>query len=138
MVLAVEFAVREIHVGVPVEDLVVVFARADVVSHAVADERLVQRRHDVGRKSFASKEFPDWFGFMDREPFAALVRPEVFVRAGDVDGPRRDERDEFMLVERQLVFAIDVFSVIAAEPMLEGVLDDLQRLAEAASGDGGS
>ena len=75
---------------------------------------------------------------MDGEPFAALIRPEVFVRTRHINGSWRDERDEFMLIERKVVFAIDVFSVIAAEPMLEGVLDDLQRFAEAASGDGGS
>ena len=75
---------------------------------------------------------------MDGEPFTALVRPEVFVRAGDIDGAGGDECDKFMLVERKVVFTVDVFSVIAAKPMLEGVLDDVERFTETASGDGGS
>ena len=113
-----EMAVGEVQILLPVVRGDVVFARANVVGNEVAD-RVIDRRRLLHAEARFAEEPVDRLGVLRGEEFAFRIGPEILRRARDVDGARRDERDELVLVDRQLVRGVRIGRVARAEPMRE-------------------
>ena len=64
------------------------------------------------------------------EEFAFWVSPWVSGSAGDVNGARRGQGDEQVLIHRQVVYTVVVLGEVVAEPVGEAGVDALDRLAE--------
>ena len=62
----------------------------------------------------------------------ARISPTIVGGAGHVDGTRRDQTDQLMLIYRARWFRLVVGSEVVAEPMREGAIDAGDGLAEAA------
>ncbi len=69
---------------------------------------------------------------LSAEEFALWIRPSVFGCTGDVNGTGSHERDQFMLIHRQLVFPVGILLEIAIEPVRKILRHDGRGLAEVA------
>ena len=97
-------------------------AAADVVADP-ALHRLVDRGHLVGGQAVAAEQTVDRVGGLGGEEFAAGVAPAVLHRAGDVERARGNERQQQVLVERQIVLGVVIAVEVVAKPVREGFVD---------------
>ena len=108
-------------------------AGALVIANRRSDGRV-----DVGllrnaAKTVGSEQSVDGIGVKSGEEFALGIGPQVFACASDVNGTRRDERDEFMLVDRQLVDFVAVFVEFLRKPVRERRVDTVDAFAKLTS-----
>jgi len=97
--------VGEVREARPVIRRQIVRSAPDVVGAAAGDERLLQRRHVFGVDRAVAPQRKYRRGLGKGEELAARVGPEILVGARDVDGARRDQRDQHVLIDRQLALA---------------------------------
>lgn len=130
-----QVAVGEGQVLFPIIRGDVVFAGAEVVADGFADG-VIGGWPVFGAEGGAVEEFIDRFGVDGAEEFAFGVGQFVFGGAGDVERAGGDEGEERVLIEWEVVRAIDVvaeFVAVAPGGVGDGVGD---VLAEVASGQG--
>ena len=114
----------------PVEILNVMLPSADVVSDPFTADGSMQIRHGcIGRNSLKSEEPVDFRGFAGGEELPLRIGPGILFRARDVDRARGDEGDEFMLIDRKRLLAIDVVVQIKREPVRKCFDDPMERFA---------
>ena len=130
---AVEVPVGKLQPALPVKIGHVVAAMANVIADRAVEDRLVDRRHLRDGQASAAEQTIHWIGSAGREELAARVGPGVVHGAGNVNRPRGNERNQHVLVHRQIVDAIGELFQIAAEPMGKDIDDGFQRLAETAA-----
>ena len=104
------------------------FSRAVVIADGRSDRR-VEARHGVHPEPFFSIERVDRLGSLRAQKLPARVAPRVAVGAGDVEGARRDEGEQLVLVHGQLGFTIIVTPEVFREPVRELVVNDRHRFA---------
>ena len=99
--------------------------------HPVLQRRL-RLRHEPARRDESRQpvDLPGGRGEQRGRELAALAGPEVERRRGDGDRPRRHERHELMLVERQLHLLAGEPAVVLAEPVRELPVDGVDVLGE--------
>jgi hypothetical protein len=95
-----------------------VFASADVVADRVANG-VLGLRHFIGSKSCKAEKLVHGLRFLGSQEFTEGIGPLVAFSTCDVDRPRRDERDQLVLIDRQRTFIFVVLLKIATEPVRE-------------------
>ena len=118
--------VREVQVALPVVVRDIVAAGPDVIADR-AVERVVRRRQIIGSEALLSEQTVDGLGSPGGEELTARVGPAVPLGARDVDGSRRHERDEEVLVHRQTVLTIVVLLEVLAKPVGKRRVDESQN-----------
>ena len=117
-------AVGKVHVALPVETRDVMQARSEMVADVAGVKRTVGLREAVLDKTRLSVEVPGRRRQDGGGEFAARARPGVLARARDVEKPRRDERQQLVVVERQSqVLARPARRVVRREPIREAAHD---------------
>ena len=123
--------IGEVHETVPIIFGHIVLPGSYVVSDRTHD-RLAHTGHFVGSESVCAEQSVDRRGMFAAEKFAARVGPQILFRARNIYRSGRDERDEHMLIDRQLIFVAIVFPEVAAEPVGKTCVDPLHRFPEIA------
>ena len=116
----------------------VVATPAHVIPPPAGDERCFEGRHRVAADRRVTEEAEDGRRLDERQELAARIGPQVFVGARDVDRARRDQRQQHVLIDRQLGDARVETLVGRGEPVREGGVDALHGLAVPAPAQGGS
>ena len=130
-------AIGEIGEPLPVILDEVVRAGANVVADRSADRRIDRRI--LGRaETGAAEELPGRLRGDQRQKFAARIGPAILDGARRIERPRRDQREEAMLVARQFGFAVGVGRKGWAEPVWKSLRDIAHRLAVVAAREGGT
>ena len=108
-----------------------VAAGADVVADVAIEQRLVGGRQlGDGERLFAEQPIHRG-GVVRGLELTVRIGPRVRRGAGDVHRPRGDEREQHVLIQRQVVLSVVEFAGVDAEPVGEAV-DFGHRLAELA------
>ena len=118
----------------PVVDEQIVPASPHGVGDRFADG-LVDRRIVLRTQAGEAKELPHRLGGDPREKLSTRIGPAIFHGAGHDERPRRDHRQERVLVAGQLRFPVGIRCKGGAEPMRKTLRDHVQRLAEVAAGE---
>jgi len=125
--------ISETDILLPVEFRDVMFSGPDMVSDDVSDGR-VQLSHfrdrAVGKRFFDAEEFIDGNRVEAGKVLAFRVGPLVILRTGGVDRTRSGKRDEFVLVDGEIIDARTEFTEIRAEPVAETAAHGLDGLAK--------
>ena len=108
----------------------VVIAAPDMVARCADMARLIQWRHLGLLDGRAIEQFEHGCGMDDREVLTTRIGPEIGIRTRHIDVARRDQCDQFMLVDRQVLFAATVLGESIGEPMGETLGDAGDRFAE--------
>ena len=74
-------------------------AGSDMVADSLAN-RLADGRRLLGAEARKSKHMIDGVSVHGAEEFAQRIGPAIFRSAGDVERPRRGEREQVMRIER--------------------------------------
>ena len=138
MLKLLEVFVAEVEILVPIVVGEVVFSGSDVVADVAGENGLVGSGHFHGGESFETEEIVDRFGVGSGEEFAFGIGPVVFGRAGNVNRPGGDERDELVLVDWKVLFFLVESVVVSTEPMGERFINACDAFAVLATGDGSS
>ena len=88
------------------------------------------------RQAVGAQQPIDRIGVLGGKELAARVGPAVFHGAGHVHRPRRDQRDQHVLIDRQVVLLAVVLVEVVAEPVRERLVDRGHGLAEDAAARG--
>src|SRR5690349_17780630 len=101
LVLSTPEAIGEVRESIPIVWREVVDAGAHMVRATAADERPLERRHVRRRDRRVTPQRKDRRTRSQRQELAAGIGPEVLVGTRHVERPRRDERQQQMLIDRQ-------------------------------------
>jgi len=122
-----EPAIRVVEPRGPVFTVHRVFARADEITEA-AGEQLAHLRHRGRAESIAGHEAIDRIRRAQHLELSRRIRPQVLSRVREQHGPRRAERDERVLIERQFLRRFVERLEVPTKPVREVFVDHRNRL----------
>ena len=118
---ALQMAVGELDELLPVVRFDGVAAGSDVVADVAVEQRLVGRRQFGGAQRFFAEQLVHRTGVVCGLKFTVRISPRVRRAAGDINRAGRDERQQHVLIDRQIVFVIVELAGVDAEPVREAV-----------------
>src|SRR4051794_29010599 len=94
----------------------VVRAGPEMEADGPVERRMIHGGHRCRQRRRCAEQCVDRLGGLRGEEGSVWVAPQVVRCDGDVDGTRRDERDELVLVDGEIALATVVPVKVAREP----------------------
>src|SRR5579863_4911631 len=105
------------------------FAGADVIANGFHDG-MIYGRPLIGAETIFVEQLVNWTGGDSAQKFSARIGTGVILGAGDVNGARRDEREEFVSIDWNFIVVVGVLAEISAEPVRKDNVEVRDRLTK--------